>query len=339
MGEPAITPAGFDFFRRLARRFGVPARDAEDIAQEALLRVLEADRRVDLGEARASYGATVVLNQARNHVRNARRRGEVLTPFDDHELQAECLSPEEVLRRQQREALIRSLIDQVDPKYRDILIKHELEEMSLAEIAAELGLKPKTVKTRYRRAREHLDAAMKRREARQRSRGWDAAACVPVAIDLRGREGWVSKLGRLGFKIFAQGGVVVLAGAVVATSPGSFVPGSWLRPAAVHALAPARAAQEIARPARDGDARAEAAGSRVPASSGTPARRASLPVGAALPAVRERERSLIDQARRAIEAQSAVADAEARQLLETHAREFPQGQLAAEREALLTQIR
>src|SRR5690606_24270511 len=127
---------------------------------------------------------------ARNHVRNARRRGEVLTPLDDHEPPAECSSPEELVRRQQREALLRSLINQVDPKYRDLLIKHDLEEMSLAEIASELGLNPRTVKTQYRRAREHLDAAMERWKARQRSRGWDDAACVPFAIDLGGREGW-----------------------------------------------------------------------------------------------------------------------------------------------------
>ncbi|MGK4006801.1 sigma-70 family RNA polymerase sigma factor [Sorangium sp. So ce1036] len=362
MGEPASTPAGFEFFRRLARRLGVPARHAEDIAQEALLRGLEADRRVDLGEARASYGATIVLNQARNHVRNAFRRREVLTPFDAHELQAGCPSPEELVRRQQREALIRSLINQVDPKYRDVLIKHDLEEMSLAEIASELGLKPKTVRTQYRRAREHLDAAMERWKARQRSRGWDDAACVPFAIDLGGREGWVSKLGRLGFKIVIQGAVVVLTGAVVAALPGSFSPASWSRPAAVHAPAPApaaqeiaqppaqrpmraaaataaKAAQEIAPPAQDGGAREEAARGRVPAPSGAPARRISFPAGAVLPAASEHEWSLIDQAGRAIEAHSALADAEARQLLETHAREFPQGQLAAEREALLAQIR
>ncbi|AGP39460.1 RNA polymerase sigma factor [Sorangium cellulosum] len=355
MGEPASTPTSFEFFRRLARRFGVPARHADDIAQEALLRGLEADQRVELGGARAPYGATIVLNQARNHVRNARRRGEVLTAFDDHELQAECPTPEEMLRRQQREALIRDLINQVDPKYRNVLIKHDIEEMSLAEIASELGLNPKTVRTQYRRARQDLKAAMERCKARQRWRGWDDVACVPFAIDLRGREGWLSKLGGFGFRILIQGAVVVLTGAVVATLPDSISPGSWLRPAAVpapaaqeiaqppvqrHVQATATTAvQEIAQPVQDVDARAGAVSSRAPASSGTPARRTSFAVGAVLPAVSERERSLIDQARRAIEAHSAIADAEARQLLETHARDFPQGQLAAEREALLTQIR
>lgn len=362
MGEPGRTPTRFELFRRLARRSGVPARHAEDIAQEALLRGLEAEQRIDLGDARAPYGTTIVLNQARNHVRDARRRGEVLTSFDEHELRAECPSAEEMLRRKQREALLRDLINQVDPKYRDILIKHEIEEMSLAEIAGELGLKPKTVRTQYRRAFGQLEAAARRRTAQQRSRGWDTTPCVPFAFDLRSRGGWVNRVGRLGVRIAVQGAVVVLTGAVVAALPDSFSPESWLRPAAVHGpiaapaaqeLAPlmaqgetrataattANAEQESAPPAERGDARAEVARSSAPSTSIAPTRRTSSPGSAVLPAGSEHEQSLVDQARRAMEAQNAAADAEARQLLETHAREFPQGHLAAEREALLSQLR
>ncbi|WP_437303814.1 hypothetical protein [Sorangium sp. So ce388] len=43
--------------------------------------------------------------------------------------------------------------------------------------------------------------------------------------------------------------------------------------------------------------------------------------------------------RRAIEAHTALGYLEARRLLEAHAREFPRGPFAAEREALLRQIR
>ncbi|WP_437930142.1 hypothetical protein WMF37_13225 [Sorangium sp. So ce291] len=57
------------------------------------------------------------------------------------------------------------------------------------------------------------------------------------------------------------------------------------------------------------------------------------------PTVSERERRLIRDARRALDAHTALADLEARQLLEMHKQEFPQGWLALEREALLKQIR
>ncbi|AUX33617.1 MULTISPECIES: RNA polymerase sigma factor [Sorangium] len=157
MGEPGSPPTGFEFFRRLARRFGVPARDAEDLAQDALLRELEADQRVELGEARAAYGATIVLNLARNHVRNARRRGEVLTPFDDHELHAERPTPEEMLvdwidvadpapdaaATMESDSIRTATIDAVnalDPKLRLVLVAHDLNGVSMAQIAEDAGL-------------------------------------------------------------------------------------------------------------------------------------------------------------------------------------------------------
>ncbi|WP_437827838.1 hypothetical protein [Sorangium sp. So ce1153] len=45
--------------------------------------------------------------------------------------------------------------------------------------------------------------------------------------------------------------------------------------------------------------------------------------------VSERESSLIRDARNALDAHDAVADLEARRLLEAHAREFPRGRLVA----------
>ena len=65
----------------------------------------------------------------------------------------------------------------------------------------------------------------------------------------------------------------------------------------------------------------------------------SPPSGAARPIASEREKDLLRQARTAIEAHTAVGDVEARRLLDMHAMEFPRGQLAGEREALLLQIR
>ncbi|WP_437567678.1 RNA polymerase sigma factor [Sorangium sp. So ce542] len=357
MAKRALTSIGFDLFRRLAIRRGVPARDAEDVAQEALLRGLEAAQRLEPGRDSAPYRVTIALNQARNHVRDAGRRGEVLTSFDERELRGEDPTPEDLLRLRQRAELTRRLIAQVDPKYRDILIRHELEETPLVEIAAELGLSVQTVKTQHRRAREELDAQKRRWDAQQHSRGWDDDACVvaPLAFGFRDRASRVATLRRLGVRVVVQGAVVVLAGALVSgVAP---VPGlaSWLRRTAVDAPETAPAAEDVRAPAvADGaaipahavswSARAGNAGTGVavnstPASSVMAARHAASPGSAVRSPVGERERSLINQARRAIEAHTALGYLEARRLLEAHAREFPRGPFAAEREALLRQIR
>ncbi|WP_438004661.1 RNA polymerase sigma factor [Sorangium sp. So ce321] len=364
VGRPARTTPRFELFRRLARRVGVPERNAEDVAQDALLRAWEARERIEPGEDPAPYSVTIALNQARKHTRNARRRGEVLTAFDDRELQDERPSPEDLIRRRQREALIRDLISQVDPRYREVLIRHELEEQPLAEIAAELGLHLETVKTQHSRARQHLKAAKRRWRAQQRSHGWDEEACVPVALGLHPREAWADSLRKLGAKLLGQGAFVVLAGAVVAALPPSSGTEAWLRPATVHAPAAAPVAlgtvppgqqrevpsavamtaprgQGIALPLEPREAPPVAAVNGKPSSPAAAAAGASSLslVGAARPTASEREKNLIHQARKAIEAHNARADVEARRLLDMHAMEFPRGQLAAERQALLLQVR
>ncbi|AUX25493.1 RNA polymerase sigma factor [Sorangium cellulosum] len=362
MGKPSGLSGTFELLRRLARRHGVPARHAEDVAQDALLRALEANRGIGPDGEDAPYRVTIACNRARNHVRDARRRGEVLTSFEEREIRAEQPTPEELLRARQREELTRRLVGQVDPKYRDVLIKHDLEGIPLAQIAAELGLHPEAVRTRHRRAREQLEAVTQRWRAKQRSRGWDDAACV-APLGLYRRQGWVSSLGRWRWRAVIQGATLAIAGAVVAELifPSSFswwfrsaVDEHWTESAAEAPVplpaAPSngRAGGPVAAPAGsdgaplaehrdDGQAGARASRPHAPsiaASRGAPPPAISMPE-----AISARERSLIRRARRAFEGRTAEADLEARRLLEAHAQEFPRGRLAGEREEMLRQLR
>ncbi|WP_437274620.1 sigma-70 family RNA polymerase sigma factor [Sorangium sp. So ce375] len=358
MDKPATVAPGFELFRRLARRHGVPARNAEDVAQEALLRGLEAEKRLDPGGDPAPYRVTIAVNQARNHVRNARSRGEVLTSFDECEIRDECPTPEELLRRRQREELTRQLIDQLDPKYRDLLIKHDLQEVPLAEIAAEQGLPLGTVKTRHWRAHKELRVQRERWQAQQRSQGRDDSACMPLALGFGRRASWVDSLRHLGVRIFVQCALVVLTGAVISSVPRLVDLEAWLAeavrvpatlPAAQDAAASsgaarahsaaAPAAHEMSSPREQGSARAQAVASSAPAPSTATERRPASPASDGRSTTSERERSLINQARRAIESGDTMADVEAIRLLKSHAREFPGGRLAAERDALLRQLR
>ncbi|WP_437545651.1 sigma-70 family RNA polymerase sigma factor [Sorangium sp. So ce367] len=364
MGKPPTVFPGFELFRRLARRHGVPERNAEDIAQEALLRGLEADRRLDPGGDPAPYRVTIAINQARNHVRDARCRGEVLTSFDECEIRDEYPTPEELLRRRQREKFTRELIDQLDPKYRDVVIKHDLQEIPLAEIAAEQGLPLDTVRTRYWRAHQELRVQRERWQAQERSQGRDDRLCVPLALGFDRRASWVASLRRLAVRIVVQGALAVLTGALVSSVSSLPDLQSWYGAAVVPATPPAardgahsaaapaggeRAhsaaapaapiARETSSPREQGSARAQAVASSTPVSSMTTDRRPVSPASAIRSTATEQERSLINQARRAIEARNATANVEALRLLNTHAQAFPRGRLVAEREALLRQLR
>jgi len=359
VGKPATHLLSFNRFRRLARLHGVPARDAEDVAQNALLRGLEVARRVELSGDPARYFVTIALNEARKHRRNERRRGEVLTSFEERDPRDECPTPEELLRLRQREELTRDLLDRVGPKYRDLLVKHELEGTPLSTIAAELNVPLDTVRAQHRRAWDRLVAAFKRWTAQQPAHGRDESACVPLVLGLDRRASWTAWLRRLGVRIVVQGAFVVLSGALLSAVPPLLSAESWLHSAAFRAPggAPAPddvtaqgsrdsarspaapAAPESSSPTATGSVRAEAVASSTPAPSVATAPRISSPGRPVWPAVTAREMRLISQARRAIEDNDGESDHEARLLLEAHAREFPRGRLAAEREALFRHIR
>ncbi|KYG02708.1 RNA polymerase subunit sigma [Sorangium cellulosum] len=365
MGKPSGLSSSFELFRRLARRLGVPARDAEDVAQDALVRGLEAGQGIDPAGVPSAYGVKIAVNQARNHVRNAGRRGETLTSFDDIEIRAECPTPEEVLRERQREELTHRLIGEVDPKYRGVLLERDIEEIPLTQIAEQRGLHPEAVKTQHRRAREQLNEQADRWRAKQRSRGWDDAACV-APLGLYRRDGWISSLSRWSLRLLGQVATVVAASAILTAVTSSSSLQLWFRSVVGERWTALSEQAPQPLPPEPGDAQAVSPtagpggtqtallstgrGDRQPgadvntatAPSVMAAPRASYTANAARPVrttISAREVSLIEGARRAIEAGNAEAALEARRLLEAHAEEFPRGRLAAEREALLMQIR
>ncbi|WP_437780723.1 sigma-70 family RNA polymerase sigma factor [Sorangium sp. So ce1097] len=363
MDKPVSLSSSFELFRRIARRLGVPARHAEDVAQDALLRGLDADQRIEPGGDPAAYRVAIAANQARDHVRRARRRGERLMSFDQGEIRAESPNPEELLRSRQRDARLRYLIDRVDPKYRHLLIQHDLEGIPLARIAAELGLTTEAVKTQHRRALERLEDEKRRWLAEEHAQGRDGDACVPLVFGLDRRASWLATLRHIALRIIVQGALVVLTGTLVSGVSPSLQ--TWLLAAAVRAPGSTEMAQEVTAagqeagassaaapvtpaardvlsspsPAPQPDLRTDAAVQQTPAPPIASAPRASSPGNAVRRTVSQREWNLIFDARRALDAHNAVADLEARRLLEAHAREFPRGRFAGEREALLRQLR
>ncbi|WP_437804465.1 hypothetical protein [Sorangium sp. So ce693] len=173
-------------------------------------------------------------------------------------------------------------------------------------------------------------------------------------------------------RILVQAALVLLTGALVSAVPTLHDLESRIRAAAVRAPATAPAVQDaVVLPGRDGaqsaavpaggdgdpdaaatphesssptehgSARGEAMATGTPAlsNSRTTSHRAAPPTSAVRRTASEVERSLVNQARRAIEANDVMADVEARRLLEAHARQFPRGRLAAEREELFRQLR
>ncbi|HWB68411.1 MAG TPA: sigma-70 family RNA polymerase sigma factor [Solirubrobacterales bacterium] len=137
---------------RVAHRYASNQSEAEDIAQDALLRAWR--RRATLREAerRNEWLATIVRNEAfRQH---ARTRPD---PVETIELQHGA-DDEQVLATVER-ADLHAALDSLDETDRQLLRLRYSEDMTQAAIAHRLGIPEGTVKVRLHRARGRLRQA------------------------------------------------------------------------------------------------------------------------------------------------------------------------------------
>ena len=79
------------------------------------------------------------------------------TNFD---LVSNNLDPEQKMEKQQRIAILRQIVDQLKPKYRDLVKLRYFKELSYVEIAKTLDVPIGTVKAQLHRSREQLFKVM-----------------------------------------------------------------------------------------------------------------------------------------------------------------------------------
>jgi RNA polymerase sigma-70 factor, ECF subfamily len=156
--------------RRLAARV-----DPSDVVQEALadaarrLPAYVRDRPLPFFPwlRRLAWDRLAVLY--RTHVRAARRSvareeppalpGESVLELADR-LLARGSGPSTGPRREERRALVRRALERLPERDREVLVLRQLEELTVAEVAAVLGIGEKAVYARQLRALERLRAAL-----------------------------------------------------------------------------------------------------------------------------------------------------------------------------------
>jgi RNA polymerase sigma-70 factor (ECF subfamily) len=159
-----LVTAHFDFVWRSLVRLGVPRADAEDALQQVFLVASGKVGEIEPGRERAFLFGTALRIASRAR-RTHQRRREVL----DGE-PAERLDPspgaEELVDRARARAELEAILDGMPIELRAVFVLFELEQMTMAEIAATLDLPAGTVASRLRRAREDFQAAARRSAAR-----------------------------------------------------------------------------------------------------------------------------------------------------------------------------
>ena len=146
--------AAFNLARWLLRR----REDAEEVAQEALLRACRFFRGFHGGDARA-WLLRIVRNTCYSWLEKNRPR-ELMVEFDEELHPRPIATPESIaIADEDRERLSRAL-ESLPPRVREILVLRELEGCSYKEIAAVMSIPIGTVMSSLSRARRQLFSAL-----------------------------------------------------------------------------------------------------------------------------------------------------------------------------------
>lgn len=162
-----------DAFDALIRRYEKPVvsfcmrmtgsrEDAEELAQEAFVRVYKHLNRI---EPRAKFSTLlfgIARNLALNHIRNRKRRGRDMAQSLTTEQGADMAMPDNTQRPDRAASVteLRTLIEKglerLSPDHREVIVLREMQGLDYSEIGKIVGCRPGTVKSRIARAREQL---------------------------------------------------------------------------------------------------------------------------------------------------------------------------------------
>jgi len=147
-----VVIAHLDDAYRLARWLTGNDEDAEDVVQDASLRAFRYFRTFTGGNGRAWF-LSIVRNTCRGtHGQRWRATSE---PFEEdrHSRVDEGVDPESLLLQTDHAALVEQVLSHLPDRYRELLVRRELEGLSYRELSSTMGIPLGTVMSGLSRAR------------------------------------------------------------------------------------------------------------------------------------------------------------------------------------------
>lgn len=171
MTDEELLKQGAPLVYNLSFRLTGNASDAEDLAQDAMLRALKGLARFRGDSQLSTWLYRITLNTWKNRVRSEKRRGLwKMIPIDfftgeDHDEEAPFKSDEPPLdsemEKDEKASAVQKALMELDEDSRAILVLREIEGQSYGQIAQALDLPEGTVKSRLSRSRSALKEKLK----------------------------------------------------------------------------------------------------------------------------------------------------------------------------------
>ena len=155
----------------LAYRFTSDGEQARDLTQEIFIKVFQNLKNFKGESSAFTWVYRIAVNHILNYLKKEKRRKfiqlidknvkEAITEeAGSRTLITNNPSPSQILEDEERSRIVKSIIDELPPKYRVPFILYKYEGMSYKEISESLEISLSSVETRIYRARKQLIAKL-----------------------------------------------------------------------------------------------------------------------------------------------------------------------------------
>ncbi|HVZ72066.1 MAG TPA: sigma-70 family RNA polymerase sigma factor [Polyangia bacterium] len=138
--------------------------EAEDVVQDALIKVYRSLKRFEGRSAFSTWLHRIVVNAALDRLRRRQSRVDQLVDDDERDLtpidNADEQTPERVVQRHEANAVVHVALAKLTPAHREILVRREFDGESYRDLARLVRCPVGTVMSRLHHARHRLQAEL-----------------------------------------------------------------------------------------------------------------------------------------------------------------------------------
>jgi RNA polymerase sigma-70 factor (ECF subfamily) len=153
------------FVWSMTRYLGVERGDLDDVVQEIFVIIHARLHTIEQPESLRSWIYSIIRRSASRYYRTKRTKL-INTGTEPEKVPADLCTPQQMAETSEEVELLQSMLEKLDEPKREVFVLTEVEEMTAPEIAAAIGIPLNTVYSRLRAARQELEQALQRHQAR-----------------------------------------------------------------------------------------------------------------------------------------------------------------------------
>lgn len=151
---------------RLLAQLGIAERELEDLTHEVFLTAFRREDAFDASRPMLPWLFGIAYRLASDHRQRASSTREEMTEEVPDQAVISGPTGETAVARRQARALLTEVLDSLDLEKRAVFVMHELDGMTVPDIANAVEVPVATAYSRLRLARTQFDAALKRLRAK-----------------------------------------------------------------------------------------------------------------------------------------------------------------------------